>query len=75
MREAVEPFREAIATNGTVPNIENDGLSWWQRLGIRLSEKARNFAMAIAEKARYYWQGRQPEKNHETGRDEKGLDR
>ena len=52
MREAAEPFREAIATEGAVPNIENDGLTWWQRLGMRLAEKARNFAMAIAEKAR-----------------------
>jgi hypothetical protein len=75
MREAAEPFREAIATDGAVPNIENDGLSWWQRLGIRLAEKARDFAVAIADKARYYWQSRQPEKNHEHERDDRGIDR
>jgi hypothetical protein len=75
MREAAEPFRESIATDGAVPNIENDGLNWWQRLGICLAEKARDFAMAIAEKARYYWQGRQPEKNQQHERDERGLDR
>jgi MobA/MobL family len=75
MREAAEPFREAIATDGAVPNIENDGLSWWQRLGIRLAEKARDFAMAIAEKARNYWQNRQPEMNRQNERDDRGIDR
>jgi MobA/MobL family len=75
MREAAEPFRDAIAANGAVPNIENDGLNWWQRLGIRLAEKARDFAMTIAEKARNYWQSRQPEKSQQHERDERGLDR
>lgn len=75
MREAAEPFREAIATHGAVPNMENDGLSWWQRLGIRLAEKARGLAMAIAEKARNFWQSRQPERNDGKQRDERGLDR
>jgi hypothetical protein len=78
MREAAEPFREAIETKGAVTNIENDGLTWWQRLGMQLAEKARNFAMALAQKARYFWQSREqeraqepePEKDH----DDRGID-
>lgn len=74
MREAAEPFREAIATDGSVPNIENDGLKWWQRLGIQLAEKARNFAIALAEKARYFWRSRDQERNPEPNRDDRGID-
>jgi len=77
MREAAEPFREAIATEGAVPNIETDGLSWWQRLGMRLAEKARGFALAIAEKARNFWRSREPERNPqpENNYDDRGIDR
>ena len=64
MREAAEPFREAIVTEGAVPNIEADGLTWWQRLGMRLAEKARNFAIAIAEKARSFWRSSEQERSH-----------
>jgi hypothetical protein len=76
MREAAEPFREAIASDGAVPNIENDGLSWWQRLGIRLAEKVRNFAIGLAEKARYFWRSREQERNPEPkhNRDDRGID-
>jgi ATP-dependent exoDNAse (exonuclease V) alpha subunit len=78
MREAAEPFREAIETHGAVPNIESDGLSWWQRLGMQLTEKARNFAIALAQKARYFWQSRehdrsqQPEPEHDH--DDRGIE-
>ena len=65
MREAAEPFREAIETRGAVPNIETDGLTWWQRLGMALAEKARNFAIVLAEKARYFWQLREQNRNQE----------
>jgi len=65
MREAAEPFREAIETQGAVPNIESDGLSWWQRLGMQLAEKARSFVIAFAEKARYFWQAREQEQERE----------
>ena len=77
MREAAEPFREAIETDGAVPNIESDGLTWWQRLGMQLAEKARNFAMALAEKARYYWRSREQEQNPEPepDHDDRGFDR
>ena len=76
MRDAAAPFREAIATEGAVPNIEKDGMTWWQRLGIRLSEKARNFAIALAEKARYFWRSREqhPSPKHEPKRDDRGID-
>ena len=74
MREAAEPFREAIATDGSVPNIENDGLKWWQRLGIQLAEKARNFAIALAEKARYFWRSRDQGRNPGPNRDDRGID-
>jgi hypothetical protein len=74
MREAAEPFREAIATDGAVPNIENDGLSWWQRLGMRLAEKARNFALSLAEKARNFWRSRDQERGPEPDRDDRGID-
>jgi len=75
MREAAEPFREAIATKGAVPNIENDGLTWWQRLGMRIAEKARSLAAALAEKARSYWQPRQRERSPQPDHDGRGMER
>ncbi len=74
MREAAEPFREAIATDGSVPNIENDGLKWWQRLGMQLAEKARDFAIALAEKVRYFWRSREDERNPEPDQHDRGID-
>jgi len=74
IREAAEPFREAIATEGAVPNIENDGLNWWQRLGMRLAEKARNFAMALAEKARNFWRSRERERPPKPKHNDRGID-
>jgi hypothetical protein len=74
MREAAEPFREAIATDGSVQNIENDGLKWWQRLGMQLAEKACNFAIALAEKARYFWRSRDQKRNPEPNHDDRGID-
>jgi len=74
MREAAEPFREAIATDGSVPNIENDGLNWWQRLGMQLAEKARNFAIALAEKVRSFWRSREGERNPELDPNDRGID-
>jgi hypothetical protein len=74
MREAAEPFREAIATDGSVPNLENDGLKWWQRLGMQLAEKAREFAIALAEKARYLWRSREQELFQEPKNNDRGID-
>jgi MobA/MobL family len=79
MREAQAPFEAAIRTRGavarTVPDIERDGLSWWQRAAMRITEKARAIALAVAEKARNFWQGREQDKDRERGRDDGGLDR
>jgi hypothetical protein len=76
LRDAAEPFREAIARDGSVPNIENDGLKWWQRLGMRLAEKARDFAIALAQKARYFWRSREEDHQPKTERDhdDRGID-
>jgi MobA/MobL family len=76
MRDAAEPFREAIARDGSVPNIENDGLRWWQRLGIQLAEKAREFAIALAQKARYFWRSKEEDRQPKTERDhdDRGID-
>ena len=76
LREAAEPFREAIETTGAVPDIQADGLKWWQRLGIRLAEKARDFAVALAEKARYFWPSREQQRSPQLEpENDRGVDR
>jgi hypothetical protein len=73
LRDDVAPFVEAIQMRGAVADIQSsDGLRWWQRAAMRIADKARNFAIALAEKARYYWQSREPDNNHERGRDDDG---
>jgi len=75
-REAAQPFREAIETKGAVPDIQSDGLNWWQRLGMRLAEKARAVAVSLANWARSYWQTGEQERSQriEPGND-RGMDR
>lgn len=79
MREAEAPFDEAIRTRGavasTVSDIESDGRSWWVRAAMRLTEKARSFALAVIERARDYWQGRTQDREYGRGRDEGGMER
>ena len=77
LREKAEPYIQAIETRGVVADIQStDGLRWWQRVALRIAEKARNLAIALAEKARYYWQSREPDKNPERGRyDDGGWER
>jgi len=77
VRDDVGPLKEAITMRGAVADIQSsDGLRWWQRAAMRIADKARSLAIALAEKARYYWQSREPEKNPERGRDDDGgLDR
>ena len=41
MREAAAPFAGAIATHGAVPDIQSDGMKWWQRAALNLATKAR----------------------------------
>jgi hypothetical protein len=76
MREAEAPFDEAIRKRGavarTVPDIESDGLAWWMRAAMRITQKARNLVLAIAEKARDYWQDREQDRNIERERDDDG---
>jgi hypothetical protein len=75
-REASRPFREAIAARGAVPDIQSDGLSWWQRLGMRLAEKARAFALSLADWARNYWPAREQEQPRQSEREyDRGMDR
>jgi hypothetical protein len=80
MRDAEAPFDDSIRTSGaiasTVSDIESDGRSWWMRAAMRLTEKARNLALAVVEKARDYWQSREPGRDTgRRGRDDGGLDR
>jgi hypothetical protein len=66
VREDVAPFMDAIKTRGVVADIQSaDGMKWWQRAALRILEKARNLAVALAEKARSYWQSWEPSKNSE----------
>jgi hypothetical protein len=75
-REAAQPFREAIETNGAVPDIQSDGLNWWQRLGMRLAEKARAFAIGLADWARSYWPSREQEQTRRREpENDRGIDR
>jgi hypothetical protein len=77
VRDDVQPFMAAIKTRGVVADIQSsDGMKWWQRAVMRILEKARNLAVAFAEKARSYWQSREPANNAERGRnDDGGLER
>jgi MobA/MobL family len=75
MREAAQPFREAIQTKGAVPNIEKDGLKWWQRLGMRLTEKARALASSFANWARAYWPSPEQGRSQNERDNDRGIDR
>jgi|SRR5579883_636138 len=77
MREAVMPFARAIEAQGAVPDIEADGLSWWQRAGLRAARSARNLLLAISTRAKDYWQDRVRDDlpNHDRERGDGGLDR
>jgi len=73
VRNDVEPFMEAIKMRGVVADIQStDGMNWWQRAIMRIADKARNLALALAEKVRSYWQSWEPDKNPERGRDDDG---
>ena len=69
----VEPFKQAVKMRGVVGDIQSaDGMRWWQRVAMRLVEKARNLALAIAEKARSFWPSWESDKTPERGRDDEG---
>jgi hypothetical protein len=46
-----QAFADSITTSGTIaptrPSLESDGLTWWQRAGMRLAIKARDMAQAF----------------------------
>ena len=42
---------------------------------MQLAEKARDFAIALAEKVRYLWQSREQEKDPESKENDRGIDR
>jgi hypothetical protein len=72
-RAAAEPFTESIAARGAVPNMEADGLSWWQRAASRIAQ-ARDLAVGFAMKAVDFWRQRTQEPP-DLGRDDGGLER
>ena len=73
VRDDVEPFMDAIKMRGAVADIQStDGMNWWQRAVMRIADKARNLALALAEKVRSYWQSWEPDKSPERGRDDEG---
>jgi hypothetical protein len=74
-RGAAEPFMEAITTRGRVPDVQSDGLRWWQRAAMRIAEKARSFALALSIKARAYWQQQTRQTPQDRNRDDGGLER
>ncbi len=76
MREAAAPFADAIVTHGAVPDIQSDGMRWWQRAALNVATKARNLLLAISTKAKDYWQGRVKDELTDRDRgDDGGLDR
>lgn len=77
MREEVAPLKEAIQERGTVADIQTsaDGLKWWQRVAVRIAERAWDFVAAFTDKARELWLWREQDKSQERGRDEGGLER
>ena len=71
VEEDAQPFEKSIVTRGAVspavPNIENDGLTWWQRTAIKLATKTRQIAQAVQNKAWAFIVGRRRDRG-------KGLD-
>jgi len=76
VREDVDSFKQAIRKRGVVADIQtSDRLKWWQRAALRLVEKARDFAVSLALKARDYWQRQTRETTHDRSLDEGELER
>jgi hypothetical protein len=73
VRAAAAPFAEAIETRGSVPDIQADGLTWWQRAAGHIAQ-ARDLALGLAMKAVEYWRQRAPDAT-ELARDIGELER
>jgi hypothetical protein len=76
VREDVESLKQAIKKRGVIADIQSsDGMRWWQRAALRIAQKTRELAMAIASKARDFWQQQIRPIGHERSPDDKGVDR
>lgn len=79
IRESLAPLGEAIRETGALPDIQSDGLTWWQRTVLRIASRAHNFMLALTQKAKDYWQEqiRDERRNHarERSPDDGGLER
>jgi hypothetical protein len=51
IEQQAQPFADSITTSGAIsatgPSLENDGLTWWQRAGMRLAVKTRDMALSF----------------------------
>lgn len=74
-REDAAPFTDAIKAHGSVPSIESDGLSWWQRTAGRVIEKARELLRSLALSARDLWREESREPDYNRNREERGFER
>jgi hypothetical protein len=75
---AAAPLVESIRRHGHIPDIQKDGMTWWQRVALHISVTACSLGQAIAAKAKELWQERfstdreGPDNRRE---EERGLDR
>jgi hypothetical protein len=72
VREDALPFVQAIAERGAVADIQqaSDGLSWLQRVTLRLAGHAYSVAQKLANKARTFWRDYVRDGPQETSRDD-----
>jgi hypothetical protein len=76
MRDDVASMKQAIKKRGAVADIQSsDGMRWWQRAALRVAQKTRDLAVAIASKARDFWQEQTRQVRHEQSQDDRGIDR
>lgn len=68
----VLPFVQAIEERGAVADIQqaNDGLSWLQRVTLRLAGHAYSVAQKLADKARTFWRDYVRDGPQETSRND-----
>ncbi len=63
MNASSHEILETITERGEAPDLaQGDGLTWWQRGAIRVYDRARDAALALAERIRDYWQDRAKER-------------
>lgn len=75
VRDDIQSFKQAMNSRGAVADIQStDGLNWWQRAASRIARRARDLALALVAKARYYLQARESGQEHSRN-DDGALDR